>query len=188
MKVLTAFVVAALALPSTATASTKELDTAVLRATHYGIQAMPKADRRELATAALAYWKNFDSRIPRNSPTAADWLKKEMSTTDKDRVARVTATPEYALFFLSKKSEGCVTVFDQLVQSLDAIPLRELYLWTKTLGCYNSTSDFLIYLQRAGLSNGEWDGPFSVQHFGLFHDTVTGPLANAIFEEGAKLP
>jgi hypothetical protein len=36
------------------------------------------------------------------------------------------------------------------------------------------------------LSDGRVDGAFSAQHFSLFHLTVTGPLANAIMEEGQK--
>jgi len=59
-------------------------------------------------------------------------------------------------------------------------------LWTKTLRCYRSPNDLLIDLKQAGLSDGRVDGAFSAQHFSLFHLTVTGPLANAIMEEGQK--
>lgn len=187
MKMLIAVAVVVLILPSTATASTKELDDAVMRTTHFGIQPMPKTDRMLLAKAALEYWKSFDSRIPRNPPSAEEWLKKEMSTIDNVRISSVVATPEYALKSLAETSEDCVRAFDLIVNHPSAQALTELYLWTKTLRCYKSPNDLLIYLKQAGLSDGRWDGVFSIEHFTLFHDTVTGPIANAIIEEGQNI-
>ncbi|MDL2409962.1 hypothetical protein PY650_30970 [Rhizobium calliandrae] len=183
MKMLLAFVAAVVIVPSTATASTKELDTAVMQAAHFSIQPMPKAARAELATAALAYWKSFDSRIPRNAPSVDEWLNKELSSNDSVRVSRVLNAPEYALRDLAELSEECVNSFDLIVQHPAAPVLTELYLWTKTLRCYRSSSGLLNNLQQAGLSDGRYDGPFSIQHFTVYHDTVTGYLANTIIDE-----
>ena len=172
--------------PSVGWSSTRQLDTAVLEGTHYAIEKMPKADRQVLAKLALDYWQSFDARIPRNSPQIADWVKKELSTTDTARIGRVAFGPEYALMKLVETSEDCVALFRHLVDNPEAPPLTELYLWTKTLRCYKSPNDLLTYLKRAQLSDGQWDGPFSIQHFGFYHNTVTGYLADAIIDEGQE--
>lgn len=177
---------ALLLLPSTGWTSTKELDTAVMRATHYNIKEMPKTERQALARSALTYWQSFDARIPRNSPQVAEWLTKELSTTDTTRIGRVTSGSEYALMRLAQTSEECVHLFELLVDNPEAPALTQLYLWTKTLSCYHSPEDLLTYLERAQLSDGRWDGPFSIQHFGFYHRTITGYLANAIIDEGQK--
>ncbi|EUB95572.1 hypothetical protein PMI07_002060 [Rhizobium sp. CF080] len=185
MKV-TGLAFALLLVPCATWASTKELDAAVTTATHYGMAPMPRPDRQALSKAGLAYWKSFESRIPRNSPAVTEWLIKELSTTDRARIARALSTPEYALRSLSETAENCAALFGHLVENPAAPALTELYLWTKTLGCYKSPDDLLIYLKQAGLSNGQDDGAFSLQHFGLFHQTITGHLANAIIDEGQK--
>ncbi|MDX0760009.1 hypothetical protein GOD62_29340 [Sinorhizobium medicae] len=171
---------AILVFPTSIEASDQQLDTAVMRATHFARAPMPAADRRALAQAALAYWKSFDSRVPRNSPAVAEWLSKEMDTTDSGRIGRVASTPEYALMELAETSQECVALFQHLVNGTAGNHFTELYLWTKTLSCYKSPDSLLQYLQRAGLSNGRYDGEFSVQHFGFYHDAVTGYIANAI--------
>jgi hypothetical protein len=126
-----------LALVATKTmASTEELDVAVMRATRYAIESMPSSARHNLIEAALAYWQNFDSRVPRNSPTVSDWLKTELSSTDTNRVGRVLNTPEYAIRQLSELSTQCVTLFQFLKASENGVPLVQLYRWTKVLYCY----------------------------------------------------
>ncbi|MBB3525383.1 hypothetical protein [Rhizobium sp. BK456] len=45
---------------------------------------------------------------------------------------------------------------------------------------------FLTYLKQAGLSDGRWDGPFSIQHFGFYHDTITGSLAHGVLRDGRQ--
>ncbi|MBB4231665.1 hypothetical protein GGD56_005543 [Rhizobium mongolense] len=87
------------------------------------------------------------------------------------------------MWTLANTSSGCVKLFEHLNESLDGSSLRELYIWTKTLSCYKDPDDLLIYLQRAGLSNGRADGEFHMQHFSFYHDTVTGYIANAIEAE-----
>ncbi|MEI1249276.1 hypothetical protein [Rhizobium aouanii] len=166
-----------------AAASTLELDKAVMSATHFGMTPMDVADRRALAQAGLAYWESFDSRIPRNSPTVMDWLKKEMNTTDSVRIHRITATSEYALWELSETSTLCVDLFRSANELVGLGAFNELYIWTKTLGCYVSRSDLLLHLKRAGLSDGKEDGLFSLQHFGIYHKEITGIVANTLLDE-----
>ncbi|MBV7522051.1 hypothetical protein [Ensifer sp. ENS12] len=163
--------------------STKELDIAAMQATRFGLKPMPAADRQALAEAALAYWKSFDSRIPRNSPQTLEWLRGEMNTTDGTRISKVTGSPEYAVMHLADISENCVSLFESLTKSIAGDRLTEMYLWTKTLSCHKSPDDLLVYLQRAGLSNGRYDGEFQLQHFGFYHSTVTGHIANALISE-----
>lgn len=177
---------ALLLLPSTGWTSTKDLDTAVMRATHFAIKEMPKTERQALARSALAYWQSFDARIPRNSPQVAEWLTKELSTTDTARIGRVTSGSEYALMKLAETSEECVHLFKLLVDNPEAPALTELFLWTKTLTCYQTPDGLSTYLERAKLSDGRRDGSFSIQHFGFYHRTITGYLANAIIDEGQK--
>lgn len=169
---------------SPAWSSTKELDAAVIQATHYARAAMPREDRRSLANVGLEYWESFDKRIPRNSPAVTEWLTKELSTTDSARLSKVLATPEFALWSLAQTSEDCVARFKLIATAPPTVSaLNELYFWTRTLSCYKSPNDLLIYLKQADLSNGRWDGPFSIQHFGFYHDTITGALANSVIQD-----
>jgi hypothetical protein len=115
-----------------------------------------------------------------------DWLKGEFDTNDTDRIGRVIATPEYALWTLSELSSNCVSLFDTLSRSIESNSLFELYAWTKTLSCYDSSSATLEYLRQAGLSNGRADGPFHTMHWSLYHQYVTGELANEILRENLK--
>jgi hypothetical protein len=177
---------ALLLLPSSGWTSTKTLDRAVGTATLYALKEMPKAARQTLAKAGLAYWKSFDERIPRNSPQVEEWLKSELSTTDIDRIRRVTTGPEYALNSLAQTSKDCVTLFNMLVDNPEVPALTELYLWTKTLSCYKSPNDILLFLKTAKLSDGHLDGRFSLEHFYTYHSTITGPLANSIVAEGQE--
>jgi hypothetical protein len=179
-------ILALIMIPSSGWASTKALDISVSKQTQYALEKMPKAARQALAKAAFDYWQSFDERIPRNSPEVRKWLENELATTDTTRINRVLSGPEYALTRLSQTSEECLALFKLLVENPEAPALTELYLWTKSLYCYRSPNDLLTYLEIAKLSNGSWDGPFSIQHFNFYHSTVTGPLANAILDEGQR--
>ncbi|MBB5664486.1 hypothetical protein GGE68_002677 [Rhizobium leguminosarum] len=170
-----------------AVASTQELDKAVMSATHFGMVQMGVDNRKALAKAGLAYWENFDSRIPRNPPTVLDWLKNEMRTTDTVRIGRLTATSEYALWTLAETSTLCVNLFRSANELVGRGGFNELYIWTKTLGCYDSQSNLLLYLKQARLSDGKEDGAFNLQHFNLYHKVVTGVVANTIMDEAQNL-
>jgi len=173
-------------LSTVAAASTPELDKAVMAATHFGVKPMPAPDRKALAAAGLVYWKSFDSRIPRNSPAVLDWLHKELATTDSQRIGRAISTPEYAFWTLSETSSNCVDLFQEAVSTVGKSPLRELCIWTKTLRCYKDPGDILSYLKRTGLSNGQYNGEFRLQHFSIYHDTITGYVVNSIVEEAHR--
>ncbi|KTQ97554.1 hypothetical protein NS226_04200 [Aureimonas ureilytica] len=185
MRKLFATVAMVVLVPGASFASTQELDRAVIKATRFGMQPMPAADRRALVDAALAYWRSFDSRIPRNSPATQEWLSGEMNTNDTARLGRVINTPEYALYQLEQYTT-CVRNLEALSGWIGGDPLTEMYGWTKVLYCYGDPNAIIHYLQLAGLSNGKYDGPFSLQHFSFFHRVVTGSLANAIEAESHR--
>lgn len=163
-------------------ASTKELDQALIQSTKWAREALSVSDRAAIA-AGLQYWSSFENRLPRNSPVTDEWLKVELSTTDTARIMRAVNTPEYALNSLLRQATDCIGLFEKLKAAVGKDQFAELYLWTKTLGCYARQQDTRIYLQRAGLNKQEHDENFATMSFGFYHDTVTGYLANSIAEE-----
>lgn len=173
-------------IPGFASASTPELDSAMVGATNYGSGKMTKLDRKALAEAGFAYWENFQSRIPRNSPATTNWLTNEFSGGDIARIGRASATPEYALGQLTRTAEECRTIFSILSKSPELPPLTELFLWTKTLSCYRSPDEIMDYLKRTKLSDGRWGGNFSIQHFIFYHQTITDTLASSLVEDAQK--
>ncbi|MDW9629152.1 hypothetical protein GOB36_02275 [Sinorhizobium meliloti] len=134
-------------------------------------------DRRAIAAAALAYWRHFDQRIPRNSPDKAAWLSGEMNTTDLARIQRITVTPEFALLQLSDLSSVCVDLFREAENSVGTEKLFELYSWTRSLYCYASPVEIERYLRQSGLASS---GEFKLDHYGLMHSVITGKLASSV--------
>jgi hypothetical protein len=128
----------------------------------------------------LAYWKSFDSRIPRSSPETQKWLEEELQTTDTARLGRVISTPEFALRELSSLSSHCVDFIPLLQTSIGSDKATELFYWLKITQCYVNVSDVMNKLKTAGLSNGQIDGPFHVAHFGTMIPVLSGKIANSI--------
>jgi len=73
-----------------ASASTFELDKAVIGATFPKVE--DKNARKALAVALIAFWQNFNSRIPRISPSEEAWLQGEMASKDGSRIQRAAET------------------------------------------------------------------------------------------------
>ena len=119
-----------------AQASTEELLRGLMQTMNYTSQSMPAAERRAFAVAGVAYWKSFDSRIPRNSPADDAWLDGEMNTTDSERIGRMAMSPQFSLRELVQMSETCVQVHELLVEHIGADRATELYLWLKASHCY----------------------------------------------------
>ncbi|UXS53082.1 hypothetical protein FY148_10675 [Agrobacterium tumefaciens] len=139
--------------------------------------------RTELADAILGFWKDFDSKIPRNSPAVAEWLKKEQSTTDTQRIGRVTATPEYALQELTTLADGCRSDALLLTQSVGKQTVVEMYAWLRIVGCYGNPYATEQHLKTASLSKGLYDGPVTMAHATLLHNFITGQIANALVQQ-----
>jgi hypothetical protein len=184
--VLRAVVAAAVLLtaPAQTLASTIDLESAVWSALKWGNgDQMSPADRLELARAALAYWENFDSRVPRNSPASEKWLHEEMDTTDPARIGHVVRTPEYALYSLVATSSNCADLFTKMIPTIGGDKAVELYFWLKATSCYQDEPALASYLQQAGLSNGRADGDFRMQFFESVMSAINGKLANTIISE-----
>ncbi|WP_156134173.1 hypothetical protein [Ensifer sp. ZNC0028] len=164
-------------------ASTDEFEKAVFAALHLSeFQRMPAEQRKQLAQASLAYWKSFDSRIPRNSPAETEWLLRELDTTDTTRIGRAINSPAYAQKQLAELSTNCIGIFEKLLIAIGGTKDIELYLWLKSTQCYSNTG-VAHYQLLAGLSNGRYDGAFKMQSFTMVLSTITGKLANTIVQE-----
>lgn len=168
------------ALAAPATASNEALQKNLFTSFKFAADAGPMgiADRKAFADAALAYWQDFDQRIPRNSPSDEGWLTRELDTTDTGRIARVLKSPQYALRQLAQRSQSCVELFGYLPNSIGNDQAVELYLWLKTTSCWQDPGDMGIYLRVAGLSNGELDDTFKMQAFGMALQTTYGRIAD----------
>jgi hypothetical protein len=172
-----------------ASASTFELDKAVISAT------LPKVEdknaRKALAVALLAYWQNFNSRIPRISPTEEAWLQGEFASKDWGRIQRAEETPEGSLHKLGILSDNCVKAFKE-VSNLsgsaalnEAATTKELYAWLKTLHCYEKDEFILAYLYYGKLSNGKDDGAFSLGHPWYYRQALSDWVADSIIREAS---
>ncbi|WEX75157.1 hypothetical protein PYH37_000522 [Sinorhizobium numidicum] len=103
-----------------AAASSDEVEKFVIAALDLSeFETMPAEQRRQLVEASLAYWKNFDSRVPRNSPADAEWFLSELDTTDTTRIGRAINTPAYALMQLSDL-DCCLVDFKNVPQKTTA--------------------------------------------------------------------
>lgn len=175
-----------LSIPVSALGATQELHRAVYAATLPNSDTLDRGQRLLFAEAALDYWTNFDSRIPRNSPETQAWLMGELDTTDSERLTRAVNGPEYALWQLETVGTSCVNVFNLLSRNLSSpVPdvVYELYLWLKSVTCFYETEEILRHLRTAGLSNGRADGEFVLGFFSIFADVITGKLANSVIDE-----
>lgn len=169
--------------PLAAFASTADLDRVVLVSIPLTQGNLTPTERRDIAEQSLAYWKSFDSRVPRISPADRKWLEKELSTTDTKRLSRAVNTPQYALSEVEFQASNCMDLFEKLVPAVGSDKFLEMYLWLKTVSCYAKADQTGQYLQQAGLSNGNVNGPFSYLHFGILLDLITGRIANSIAAE-----
>ena len=137
--------------------------------------------RREFAEAALAYWRDFDSRIPRNAPADEEWLRGEMDTTDMARITRALNSEQYALQMLHQRGSDCINLFESLLPQIGQDRTYELYVWLKTTSCWREVGDLGIYLRNAGLSTtGKPDDTFKMQAFSMAFATTYGRIADGV--------
>lgn len=139
--------------------------------------------RSRLADAIANFWRDFDSKIPRNSPAIAEWLTKELNTSDLARLNRVTSTEEYALMQLSASTDSCLSDSALLKQSVGQQSLMEMYAWLRMTDCYANPHATEIYLKQAKLSAGLYEGPITMVHATALHSLIAGKIANAIVQQ-----
>lgn len=145
-------------------ASNKQLEGAVLKEIPYAESPYVSLEVREkYANVLLAYWKDFDSRVPRLSPSEADWIKQETRTSG-ERLERAINSREYALFSLSISVGTCLSSLDNLI-SVYSDPVQaetEMFFWLGMVKCYSNVDGMIRDLHRAELSNGRADGSFHI--------------------------
>lgn len=169
--------------PDYAAATTAAVQRAVVDALVLGKpDTMNAADRRELAGTLKRYWQNFDSRIPRNAPDVQKWLEGELSTTDTNRISRAAGSQAFALSQLRDHADLCVRLHTSLETAIGSDSKTELYLWLKVMQCY-ANRGIPDYLQRAGLSDGSYDGDFKLVALSLVERAITGKIANTVVNE-----
>ncbi|WP_372838290.1 hypothetical protein [Phaeovulum sp.] len=143
-------------------ASTKELESAIYKVIPFGGEPYVSLEtRKAYVTVLLAYWNDFDSRVPRLSPSENDWIKQEMGAQGA-RLTRALNSREYALFSLSLDVDKCVSSLNKLNDAYadSAKAQTEMFLWLGMVKCYSNMDAMMSNLQRAELSNGRFDGPF----------------------------
>lgn len=143
-------------------ASTKELESATYKVIPFGGDPYVSLDvRKAYANALLAYWIEFDSRVPRLSPAENEWIRQEMGAQG-ERLTRALSTREYALFSLSRDVDSCVSSLNRLnaVYADAAQAQAEMFVWLGPVKCYTNMDAMMTNLQRAELSDGSFDGTF----------------------------
>ncbi|SDF06991.1 hypothetical protein PUH89_08675 [Rhodobacter capsulatus] len=158
-------------------ASTAELDGAVARAVALGSLYAPIADRKKLAAAMLAYWEDFDKRLPRLSPVEEAWLKTEMGS-EGPRLSRAVNSKEYALWSVTLRVDGCLANVRSVLRVQDSETERatEMLYWNNLTNCYSDAGDLNDQLLKAELSNGRFDGPFHIVGLNLVRSIITNTI------------
>lgn len=157
-------------------AGTEELESAIMQTIDWDQVMVPLESRQETAEAILAYWQDFDSRVPRLSPAEVEYVETELGGSN-ERMNRVFNSREFALWRLSQTVDGCITAIQSVLQSQQDNSDVEMFFWLKVLNCYNETEDTMIYLQRAELSNGRSDGAFKMQAAGIVRSQIVNYIA-----------
>lgn len=125
-------------------------------------------NRNNMATAINRYWKDFNARVPRLSPSELIWITNELDTNDSVRIGRVTKTHEYHIWELGNLADQCVTAVDGLMRSFQTQDLKqtEMFHWSKVASCYHkSNSGIFHHLQEAGLhQNADQNDGFMFDH------------------------
>lgn len=143
-------------------ASTKELESAIYKVIPFGGEPYVSLETRNSYVAVLlAYWNDFDRRVPRLSPSESEWLKKELDAQG-ERLSRAINSREYALFSLSLDLDNCVSSLNKLTAAYadSAQSELEMFLWLSMVKCYSNVDAMIANLHRAGLSDGKFDGTF----------------------------
>lgn len=87
--------------PAPAVAGTKDLESAIYQVIPFGSEPyVPIETRKEYIAALRSYWQDFDSRVPRLSPSETQWITDEIGAQG-DRLIRALNSKEYALLSLA---------------------------------------------------------------------------------------
>ncbi len=161
--------------------STFELDHAVSTALLEldTFNKMNVAERRAVVAASLAYWRDFEHRVPQNSPETTAWILSEAIALDHNRSAHLAASPEWAFDQLGKLARRCVTVFELLDQQVGGEPIIELALWMGATPCY-TRQDIVTLVDNSGL----WTGlGFGEHSFDGMLDAIADKIPSSILDE-----
>jgi hypothetical protein len=143
-------------------ASTKELESAIFKVITFGGEPYVALNtRKAYVSALLAYWNDFDSRVPRLSPSENDWIEQELGAQG-ERLTRAINSREYALFSLSLDVDNCLSSLEKLNAAYaDSAQARfEMFHWLGMAKCYSNMDTIVSNLRRAELSDGRFDGAF----------------------------
>lgn len=156
-------------------AGTKDLESAIFQTTvpFAGDPHVSIDTRREYVAALRRYWQNFNSRVPRLSPSESAWVTEEIGEQG-ERLTRALNSKEYALFALALDIDGCLASLDRLDDAYvnPAQAQTEMFHWLGVVRCYHDLDTMIDLLQQAGLSNGKFDGPFYAAGSGLIMRTL----------------
>ena len=169
-------------------ASTKELESAVYKVIPVdGGFYVSLNTRKAYVNAMLVYWNDFNSRVPRLSPSEINWIEQETSAQG-DRLTRVINSHEYALFSLSRDIDNCVSSLVKLNAGYEnsAQAEYEMFLWLGMAKCYSKIDGMMANLQRAVLSDGRFDGAFYALGSSLIMDALLGKVIPSAMSDTMK--
>lgn len=116
---------------------------------------MTRDQRIISARAILAYWEDFDRKVPKLSPAEKEWLAGELTKENfgTDRWNRARSSKEYALDRLHDHVGSCIEDVNNLVVvAKDPVSQsREMYYWMRLLNCYTDFDDIKEWLKSAEL-------------------------------------
>jgi len=143
--------------------------------------------RMAMAQAVSDYWNDFDSRLPRLSPSELEWLTGEMDTTDMVRINRVTQTREFHLWELGNLADQCTGAALGLTTALSTPDQHstEMFHWTRVAGCYHQSDGSIFrHLQGAGLDRtGDADDGHALDHLmlsNILNKIIPSAMADAM--------
>lgn len=160
---------------TTSISATKELEDKIYSIIPlYGTQGhVPRQTRLEYALAIREYFLDFDNRVPKLSPKENDWLVEELKASD-DRLRRAVSSREYGFWILNLRISECIEAIDRLIEfseSYQTVP--EMFQWLNVQRCYYRKDEIIDSLNKAGIKNSRWEGPYFASISSMILDTIT---------------
>ena len=149
----------------------EKLTKAVINAIDWKNETPDLKDRQKLAQAILAYWKDFEKRVPRLSPNESAWLEQEIKGTG-ERFERAIGSREFAIRQLNQHSDLCIRNVEGTIDAQKNEERRELemFFWSRLLNCYDDGKEIENYLESADIG-GEINDDLDIT-FSLLRDMI----------------
>lgn len=177
-------------LAGTAGATTTELQRALYDAfigEHFDNPEATAEARKGLADAALAYWQNFNARLPALAAKELAMIAELgafVMTLEPENDARfyeLINSRAVGLDHLHERTSRCVADHERLAAAVGGNSESEALAWLGVVHCYFAPA-YSSWLRQADLDSGGVTGHFKMQYFGPMLAVISNEIAPSLFE------